>query len=173
MTTITRTDALLDALERFDGNAYLDEPGFAFHGPMGAETLSTLGHDDFVASWTEAYKARHQPLEAPPATTRLDVKDEGDWRAALGEMARVSDWAAMFRAELDDQPWHVVVNRWVPILLPGSAGAMTHGLLRAAHGVRASQPKGKRPACCSTSSPEASPCGPPPSVSRPGRPPGS
>jgi hypothetical protein len=41
---ITRSDALNDALERLQGHAYLDAPGFACHGPMGAETLSTLGH---------------------------------------------------------------------------------------------------------------------------------
>ncbi len=145
MTTITRTDALADALERFDGYAYLDAPGFAFHGPMGAETLSVLGHDDLVASWAESYKARHQPLEAPPTTSRLAFSDEPTWRAALGDMSRVSDWAAMFQAELNDQPWPTVLRRWVPILLPGSAGAMGHGLLRTAHSVRALPSEGDTP----------------------------
>jgi hypothetical protein len=66
----TRTDALADALERLDGYAYLDGPGFAVHGPMGAETLSALGHNDMVAGWVEAYKLRHQPIETPPPRHR-------------------------------------------------------------------------------------------------------
>src|SRR5215471_19227580 len=96
----TRTDALLDALDRFDTYSYLDAPGFAFHGPMGAETLSTLRHDDLVAGWVERYKARHQPLEAPPSTARIDPGDAGAWRAALGDIARLSDWEAMFTVAL-------------------------------------------------------------------------
>jgi hypothetical protein len=134
---ISRTDTLDDALDRFHAYGYLDAPGFAFHGPMGAETLSTLGHDDLVPAWVEAYKARHQPLEAPPHSDRIEPHDESSWRVALGDMARVSDWEVMFRHELDAQRWPLVLRRWVPHLLPGYAGALTHGLIRVAHGVRA------------------------------------
>jgi hypothetical protein len=133
----TRCDALNDALGRFDGYGYLDAPGFAFHGPMGAETLSTLGHDDLVAGWADEYKTRHQPLDVPPRSEPIDPHDENSWRPALGSVARVSDWEAMFREELWDQPWQVVLQRWVPLLLPGYGGALAHGLIRVAHGVRA------------------------------------
>ena len=134
---ITRSEALNDALDRLDGYGYLDAPGFASHGPMGAETLSTLGHDELVASWVEAYKARHEALGVPPSTDRIDARAEAGWRAALGDMSRVSDWAELFRRELAEQPWPAVLQRWLPRLLAGYGGALTHGLIRVAHGVRA------------------------------------
>jgi hypothetical protein len=133
----SRSDALNDALERFDGWGYLDVPGFAFHGPMGAEVLSTLGHDDLVAAWAEQYKLRHQPLEVPRRSARLDARDESSWGPALGDASRVGDWADVFDRELESERWQDVVGRWVPVLLPGYGGGLTHGLLRVAHAVRA------------------------------------
>jgi hypothetical protein len=133
----SRTDALHDAHERLAAYRYSDGQGFAVHAPMGAETLSTIGHDDVVASWVEDYKARNQPLDAPPASARIDADDESSWRNALGVPARVSDWAALFDQQLRDHPWPIVLERWVPVLLPGYAGALTHGIIRLAHGVRA------------------------------------
>jgi hypothetical protein len=134
---ITRSDALADALERLDGFAYLDAPGFANHGPMGAETLSSLGHNDLLASWTEQYCKRHDPLPAPPAHRRIDPADDGAIRSALGDPSRVSDWEDLFSDELWERPWPDVVGQWAPRLLPGYAGALTHGLIRTAHAVRA------------------------------------
>jgi hypothetical protein len=84
---ITRTDALHDALERLRGYGYVDGVGFACHGTMGAEALSSLGYDDLVATWVEAYKSRHQPIEAPPPTQRVGG-DEVSWRSALGDFIR-------------------------------------------------------------------------------------
>lgn len=137
MSTTTRHDALDDALSRFGAYRYIDGVGFAFHGPMGAEALSTLGHHDLVAGWADEYTARHEPIDAPRPVARLDDADESSWRAALGDPPRASDWAALFADQLREHPWPAVVRRWAPILLPGSAGALTHGLLRVAHGVRA------------------------------------
>jgi hypothetical protein len=134
----TRADALNDALERLAGYEYLDLPGpFACHGPMGAEVLSTLGHDDVVASWVEAYKSHHQALEAFPTVERLDPTDERSWRPALGDIARISDWAVMFRSELESEEWPEVLRRWLPRLMPGLGGALTHGIIRVGHAVRA------------------------------------
>jgi hypothetical protein len=133
----TRADAIDDALDRLSGYDYTDGIGLATHGPMGAEALSTLGHDDLVASWVEAYKARHEPIAAPPPATRLDPGDERSWRAALGEERRLSDWADLFTRQLAEAPWRDVLATWVPRLLPGYAGAFTHGLIRTAHAVRA------------------------------------
>jgi hypothetical protein len=134
----TRTDALHEAFDRLadHGYAYVDGPGFACHGPMGAEALSALGHDDLVPEWIEAYTARHAPIAAPSTTEPIDPDDERSWRPALGDFTRVSDWAEMFRAALWDEPWQAVVARWVPRLLPGYGGGLTHGLLRVAHAVR-------------------------------------
>ncbi|HKA05324.1 MAG TPA: hypothetical protein VKD67_13385, partial [Acidimicrobiales bacterium] len=147
---ITRTDTLLDALDRFETYAYLDAPGFAFHGPMGAETLSTLGHDDLVTDWVERYKARHQPLEAPPPLARIDPTDASAWHAAMGNVARVSDWEAMFTMVLAEEPWPAVLRRWMPVLLPGYAGALTHGLIRVGHAVRSLPADGPAPAALLT-----------------------
>lgn len=133
----TRNDALEDAHERLAAYRYVDGVGFAFHGPMGAETLSTMGHDDLVAGWVEAYKARNQPLDAPPTGEDIVAGDEASWRSALGDPSRVSDWEVLFARQLREHPWPAVVGRWVPHLLPGYAGALTHGIIRTAHAVRA------------------------------------
>jgi hypothetical protein len=134
---INRSDALNDALERLEGFAYLDAPGFACHGTMGAETLSTLGHNDLIAGWVMQYRKRYQPLLAPPQNDPIDPADDQAMRFALGDASRVSDWAAMFRAEFWDRPWQDVVKEWAPRLLAGYGGALTHGLIRTAHAVRA------------------------------------
>jgi hypothetical protein len=133
----TRAETLDDALERLAGYAYLDGFGFACHGPMGAEALSTLGYDDRVSAWVEAYKATHAPIAAPPRSERLDGNDAASWRPALGDYSRVSDWALLFAHELRGQPWQDVLRRWAPRLLAGCAGGLTHGLIRTAHAVRA------------------------------------
>jgi hypothetical protein len=133
----TRTDALDDALDRLAGYDYQDGVGFACHGPMGAEALSSLGYDDLIPSWVESYKSKHPPIPSPQATQRIDPNDETSWRAALGDYPRVADWASLFTQELAEQPWPIVLSTWLPRLLPGAAGGFTHGLLRVAHGVRA------------------------------------
>jgi hypothetical protein len=133
----TRTDALHDALDRLAGYDYIDGPGFACHGPMGAEALSALGHDDLVPAWADTYISRHEAIAAPPTTERIDPRDEHSWRAALGDGVRVSDWSTMFREALWDEPWPAVLGRWVPRLVPGYAGGLAHGLLRVAHAARA------------------------------------
>jgi hypothetical protein len=136
--TIDRADALDDALDRLDSYHYLVMPGpFACHGPMGAETLSTLGYNHLVGTWVEEYKSRHQPLGPFATVERIDPADRRSWQAALGDITRVSDWAALFHAELTDDAWPAVVRRWLPWLLPGCAGGLTHGLIRVAHAVRA------------------------------------
>jgi hypothetical protein len=134
---INRSDALNDAFKRLEGFTYLDAPGFACHGPMGAETLSTLGHNDLVAGWVEQYSKRFQPLPAPPPKNAIDPADAQTMCEALGDPSRMSDWAAMFRAEFWGRPWQDVVKQWAPRLLAGYGGALTHGLIRTAHAVRA------------------------------------
>jgi hypothetical protein len=133
----TRYDAINAALERLSGFAYLDAPGFATHGPMGAETLSTLGYHDLVPGWADEYAQRHEPLEAPAAGNPINLADLAARTSALGDLARVTDWAVAFRRQLTEMPWQVVLKGWLPELLPGYAGALTHGLIRTAHAIRA------------------------------------
>jgi hypothetical protein len=132
-----RQDALNDALERLEGYEYLDLPGpFACHGPMGAETLSTLGYDDLVADWVEAYKSRHEPLDPFPTLGRIDPRDDANWRSALGQVSRANDFTGMFVGELNSEPWQEVLRLWLPRLFEGSAGGLSHGIIRTAHAVR-------------------------------------
>lgn len=132
-----RRDAVDDALDRLSAYRFVDGPGMATHGPMGAEALSTLGHDDLVSAWVEGYKARHEVIPAPPAIARLDPESEASWRPALGDPQRLSDWDDLFTRALGESAWPDVLQVWVPRLLPGYAGAFTHGLIRTAHAVRA------------------------------------
>jgi hypothetical protein len=132
----SRAEALDDALDRLTDYPYAVGPGMATHGPMGAEALSALGHDDLVGSWVEGYKARNEPIDAPPATARLAPEDESGWKSALGDQARLTDWHELFTRQLQERPWPDVLERWVPRVLPGYGGALTHGLLRTAHAVR-------------------------------------
>lgn len=132
-----RTDALNSALERFSAYAYLDGPGLAFHGPMGAEALSSLGHDGEVVVWADAYAATHPAVAPPPAGDPIDPTDDRSWRSALGDVARVTDWDLMFTRELAESPIDDVLGLWIPRLASGHAGGLTHGLLRTAHAVRA------------------------------------
>ncbi|MPY91516.1 MAG: DUF4243 domain-containing protein [Acidimicrobiia bacterium] len=132
-----RLAAMEDALDRLDGFAFSDGPGMAVHAPMGAEALCSLGLDDLVPAWVEGYRARHAPIAAPARSAALDAADPADWRDALGDPARLSDWAELFSRLLQVEPWQAVLARWVPRLISGFAGALTHGLLRTAHAVRA------------------------------------
>ncbi len=139
----TRQDALNDALERLHDVGFTMEPGFSEHGPMVAEAISTLGHDADVARWVEAYKAKRRHLPVPPHQAPIDGTDEAQWRGALGLPARIADWLEFFHRQLDDAPWQAVLRSWVPLLLPGYAGGLTHGLLRTAHAVRSFPSDGK------------------------------
>jgi hypothetical protein len=134
---IAGSDALNDALERLGDFAFFDETGFPCHGPMGAETLSALGHDELVAGWADEYRWRHQPISPPPPSARIQLSDPRDFHSALGDLARLADWETAFAHLLGEHPWPVVINRWARRLLVGYAGALTHGMIRVAHAVRA------------------------------------
>jgi hypothetical protein len=113
------------------------EPGFSEHGPMVAEAMSTLGYDDDVPGWVDAYKVKRRPIPSPPQREPIDRDDTRSWETALGDYGRTADWLEFFHRELDEAPWQKTVADWVPRLLPGYAGGLTHGLIRTAHAVRA------------------------------------
>jgi hypothetical protein len=104
---------------------------------MAAETLSALGYDELVAAWADEYSRRHEPLASPSPVARIDLAVPDDFASALGNMARIADWNAAFVEQLREHPWPEVVDHWARRLLVGYAGALTHGLLRVAHAVRA------------------------------------
>lgn len=131
-------DALNDALERMDDLGYERGHGvdLASHGPMGAEALAALGHEDEVARWVGRYRDALDHHAPPAARFPLDPADPSSWRPALGAFDRAGDWEALFARELADAPWRDVLVRWWPRLLPGLFAGLTHGLIRTAHAVR-------------------------------------
>lgn len=130
---MTRQEAIEDGLARLRGISFAMGPGFSEHGPMVAEAISSLGRDDSVAAWVDAYKAHYRHNPAPPPQAPIG---ENDWDAALGNYARVSDWLDFFRRALAEASWHDVIRIWLPRLMDGYAGGLTHGLIRTAHAVR-------------------------------------
>jgi hypothetical protein len=111
--------------EAFEGRISL-----ANHGPMVIEALSRLGQADLIVEWSLRYAPR---LNAPPPKRERITTD--DWSSALGEMARVRDWADYFASALTEASWTEVLERWVPRLAPGMVGSI-HGAIRTAHAVR-------------------------------------
>lgn len=103
---------------------------------MVAEAIRTLGCKEDVAGWIEAYKQKHQHAPLPPRKQPIDQSNQTEWRNSLGDYSRATDWLAFFREQLKEQPGQDVVANWVPILVPGYFGGLTHGLIRTAHAVR-------------------------------------
>jgi hypothetical protein len=102
------------------------------HAPMAIEALCVLGRTDAVQPWLDRYRAGLMPR--PVTVARIAPRE---WSSALGDPRRVSDWVALFRAELTDQPWGAVLDQWVARLAPGIVAAAMHGVIRTGHAVRA------------------------------------
>ena len=102
------------------------------HGPMVAETLVRRGHGDGVSEWVGRYVERLDDLPR-----RVDLLSDANWRTALGDARRVTDWTFYFGRQLAERPWQEVLVRWWPRLLPGIAAGTTHGVIRVGHAVRA------------------------------------
>lgn len=127
---MSELDSALDALA---GTAAEWHGGLSNHGPMCAEGMHVLGHDDAIASWVARYRPR---LEAGPETERMPIV-AARWVDALGDVSRIGDWNAHFDRELSDHEPDDVLRRWVPRLAPGLMAAATHGPIRVAHAARA------------------------------------
>jgi hypothetical protein len=112
------------------------ENSFSEHGPMVAEAISTLGCNEDVARWVEIYKQKHRHAPLPSRKQTIDGSNEAQWRSALGDYSRRTDWLELFRKQLQERRWQDVIANWVPILVPGYFGGLTHGLIRTAHAVR-------------------------------------
>jgi hypothetical protein len=137
MPAMTYTDAVGDALHRLQGVGFEHGPSLVNHAPMAAEALARLGYADVVPAWVEQNLRMRHYHERPDARWTLSASDAADWASALGDFGRVADWSAMFERELANEPWRDVLSRWWSRLLPGMSGALTHGVIRTAHAVRA------------------------------------
>jgi hypothetical protein len=102
----------------------------ANHGPMVMEALCALGREEAVPRWAMRYRPR---LQRRPDRNERIVLDS--WISALGEMDRIRDWVDLFDAELSEEHWTNVADRWIPRLAPGMVGGI-HGAIRTAHAVR-------------------------------------
>src|SRR5215475_7201626 len=122
-----------EALERLRGTgSQVAGSAAPNHGPMAAEALVALGRDDVVVAWADRYRRQldAMPLPRSPVTAQ-------NWAQALGAIDRFGDWVAFFRAQLAEAPWRVVFREWIGRLLPATASAGAHGLIRTTHALRA------------------------------------
>lgn len=135
---MTHSSVLDEAFERFARTGPEFGPGLSNHGPMGSEALFALGRPDVVLRWSEWYAPRLREQVRPASQI-----NHSEWREALGRIELVGDWVVLFKRELEAEPWPAVLERWVERLAPGVMA--THGILRAAHAVRALD-RGETPA---------------------------
>jgi hypothetical protein len=120
-----------DALETLAGYGIELKNGNSNHAPMVAEALCAMGRPEAVKPWIARYRERMLPRPPGGNAIRRD-----NWRSALGERDRFTDWAAFFGEELQQAPWPEVLSRWVGRLVPGFGAAATHGIIRVGHAVR-------------------------------------
>lgn len=129
---MTDQGLLDEAYERLHATGPEFEGWLANHGPMAADAILRLGHQEHLYAWLDAYVRR---LEEPPAARWRLGSDE--WREVLGDPSRLGDWRVLMDEEVRDQEWQAVLVRWWPRLLPGAAASAAHGLIRTGHAVRA------------------------------------
>src|SRR5262245_57057211 len=90
-------ESLDEALGMIEGRGAEYGPHLANHGPMAAEALCALGRGDRAPAWVASYRTRLD--DAAPARERVT---EETWRAAVGDVSRVTDWARFFEARLEE-----------------------------------------------------------------------
>ncbi|MFJ8662335.1 questin oxidase family protein [Streptomyces sp. NPDC093795] len=125
------TGTLDEALERLHATGPERHGRLTNHAPMAVEALVHRGQAPAVHRWLDRYAHK---LEEPPPPSRPVTA--ADWREALGDPARVTDWTTFFTRELDGRPWREVLAEWWPRLLPGIAGGSAHPVIRTGHAVR-------------------------------------
>lgn len=101
------------------------------HAPMAVEALVHRGQARTVHRWLDRYRHKLEDMPAPHSPVTATT-----WREALGDTARITDWARFFERETQERPWRDVLAEWWPRLLPGIAGGSTHPVIRTGHAVR-------------------------------------
>ena len=124
-------DVLDESLSRLAATGPEFRGGLSNHGPMAAEAMIRLGRPDDIGPWLDSYLRQ---LEEPPRPTSR-ITDQ-TWREALGTPRRVADWESYLRDQLAEDSWQHVLARWWPRLIPGTAAAATHGIIRTSHAAR-------------------------------------
>ena len=102
------------------------------HAPMAIEAMCAMGRGADALPWLEHYQQQLTPR--PPRFERID---QANWQAAIGDPRYTSDWFEFFRNELEERPWHEVVDAWAARLAAGTIAAALHGVIRTGHAARA------------------------------------
>ncbi len=120
-----------DALDTISPYGIELKNGNSNHAPMVAEALCAMGRPEAVMPWLARYRERMSSRPAAGDRIRREA-----WRMALGRRERFADWSGFFRDELEEAPWHDVLERWVGSLASGFCASATHGVIRVGHAVR-------------------------------------
>lgn len=136
----SRPQELDEAYRRLHAAGPEFEDWLSNHGPMAVEALVRNGHGEVVHRWIDDYRHRLEDYPAAYETITVD-----NWRHALGDPRRLSDWPVWFRRELAEDDWTSVLARWWPTLLTGVAASATHGVIRVGHAVRTLREHGQNP----------------------------
>ncbi len=99
---------------------------------MVVEALCRMGFGEVESGWLRP--RLDNALPHPAAKTYIH---NGNWQGYLGKEDQVASWHGFFGREVAALELRELLEKWVPRLAPGYAGAATHGLLRTAHAARA------------------------------------
>lgn len=110
---------------------YRDE--LSSHLPMALHALASLGAGEarmqaFFASYARRFASLEAPVPAEPAL---------DWLALRGQAGAYAPLRAYFEAALALEGRDALLQRVLPVLLPGVSAAALHGVIRTAHAVQA------------------------------------
>ena len=105
----------------------------ANHVPMVLIALDRLGaSSERMEAWYETYRETNR---LPPITAAVAAIDPRDWKAALGDRARETDFRRFFANEVERLGVADSVQTYLPSLIQGVAGSATHPMMRLAYGL--------------------------------------
>lgn len=120
-------DVYDEALKMLAGTAPEYGEGQPNSGATVAASMVVMQQGHAVVPWLRDYMGRLESMPAPGSPIRRD-----NWRQALGQRSRATEWADFFQRELHQATWRQVVSDWISKLAPGLSGGGGHALLRTA-----------------------------------------
>ena len=127
--------AILDnALDRVSALDFEIPNPFVNHAPMACEALAALSLNSVIEDWVEQFESSMRAAVQPVTP---DWHGDFDWKDLFGDYRLLPEWTGYFGRAINEEGWQVVVEGWVPRLMPGLAAALFHGVIRTSHAVRA------------------------------------